>query len=135
MRERGFAVNNEELDFGLRSIAAPIRTGSGSVAAAINLAVHASRFTLFYLVSYYAPAVVRTANEISRRLAFSLLSRRAHVQRQRRAENVLPFDYVECARSRRILASMHRPTRSTTGVRLSRRGFDRKSLGGVVDVR
>lgn len=70
VRERGFAVNNEELDFGLRSIAAPIRTDSGSVAAAINIAVHASRFTLSYLVSNHAPTVVAAANEISRKLGY-----------------------------------------------------------------
>jgi IclR family pca regulon transcriptional regulator len=70
VRERGFAVNNEELDFGLRSIAAPVRTDSGSVAAAINLAVHASRITLPHLVSDLAPAVVNAAAEISRKLGY-----------------------------------------------------------------
>lgn len=70
VRERGFAVNDEELDFGLRSIAAPIRTESGDVVAAINLAVHASRFTLSRLISNHAPAVVASARVISRKLGY-----------------------------------------------------------------
>jgi IclR family pca regulon transcriptional regulator len=70
VRERGFAVNDEELDFGLRSVAAPIWTNSGGVAGAINLAVHASRFTLPQLVSNYAPAVVAAAAEISAKLGY-----------------------------------------------------------------
>jgi IclR family pca regulon transcriptional regulator len=70
VRERGFAVNNEELDYGLRSIAAPVRNESGVVVAALNLAVHASRFTLPHLVSNHAPAVVQTGQEISRKLGY-----------------------------------------------------------------
>jgi len=70
VRDRGFAINDEELDFGLRSVAAPIRANSGDVAAAVNLAVHASRFTLPQLVTSYAPAVVAAAAEISEKLGY-----------------------------------------------------------------
>src|SRR5205814_10387142 len=42
VRARGLAVNNEELAYGLRSIAAPVRSQTGDVVAAINLAVHRS---------------------------------------------------------------------------------------------
>ncbi len=70
VRELGYAVNNEELDYGLRSIAAPIHSSSGTAVAAINLAVHASRFTITHLVSRYAPAVVAAANEISVQLGY-----------------------------------------------------------------
>jgi len=68
VRESGFALNDEELDFGLRSVAAPIWTDSDRAEAAINLAVHASRFKLSQLVSAYMPAVVAAAAEISRKL-------------------------------------------------------------------
>src|SRR5262245_42621128 len=43
VRERGFAVVDEELEIGLRSIAAPVRLRSGRVAAAMNTGVHAAR--------------------------------------------------------------------------------------------
>src|SRR6478609_1982105 len=42
VRSSGIAVNNEELAYGLRSIAVPVRSRSGDVVAAINLAVHRS---------------------------------------------------------------------------------------------
>jgi IclR family transcriptional regulator, pca regulon regulatory protein len=38
VRASGLAVNNEELAYGLRSIAVPVRDASGDVVAAINLA-------------------------------------------------------------------------------------------------
>ena len=40
VRAKGFAINNEELAYGLRSIAAPIFTHDGTAVAGINLAVH-----------------------------------------------------------------------------------------------
>jgi len=45
VREQGWALVDQELEAGLRSIAAPIRDRSGTVAAAANLSVHASRVT------------------------------------------------------------------------------------------
>ena len=42
----GLAVNNEELAYGLRSIAVPVRRQTGEVVAAINLAVHRSMVSL-----------------------------------------------------------------------------------------
>lgn len=43
VREQGYALVDEELEPGLRSIAAPIHDAAGSVAAAINLSAQASR--------------------------------------------------------------------------------------------
>lgn len=68
VRELGYAVNNEEIDYGLRSIAAPISSSAGTAVAAINLAVHASRFTITQLVSKHAAAVMATAQGVSRQL-------------------------------------------------------------------
>jgi IclR family transcriptional regulator, pca regulon regulatory protein len=67
VRRAGLAVNNEELSFGLRSIAAPVRRQSGEVAAAINLAVHRSWVSIEELVERFGPALKRTAAEISAR--------------------------------------------------------------------
>jgi len=70
VRERGVGVNNEELAYGLRSIAAPIRSPSGDVTAAINLAVHRSMVSLEDLLAHLGPALKRTAAEISARVGF-----------------------------------------------------------------
>lgn len=61
----GLAVNNEELAYGLRSIAAPIRSRSGEVVAALNLAVHRSMVSIDDLIEQYGPTVKRTADSIS----------------------------------------------------------------------
>ncbi len=70
VRESGLAVNNEELAFGLRSIAAPVRGHSGEVAAAINLAVHRSWVSVEDLVEKFGPALKRTAEDISARAGY-----------------------------------------------------------------
>lgn len=46
VRHDGYAVVDEELEEGLRSIAAPIRDRDGRVAAAINVSAHISRGTV-----------------------------------------------------------------------------------------
>jgi IclR family pca regulon transcriptional regulator len=65
IRAAGIALNNEELAYGLRSIAAPIRARSGDVTAAINLAVHRSMVSMDELVGRYGPEVRKTAEAIS----------------------------------------------------------------------
>jgi IclR family pca regulon transcriptional regulator len=64
----GLAVNNEELAYGLRSIAAPVRSQPGDVVAAINLAVHRTMVSLDALVAHLGPPLKRTAEAISLRL-------------------------------------------------------------------
>jgi IclR family pca regulon transcriptional regulator len=68
VRTDGLAVNNEELAYGLRSIAAPVRSQSGEVTAAINLAVHRSMVSLEALLANLGPTLKRTAAEISARV-------------------------------------------------------------------
>lgn len=68
IRASGIAVNNEELAYGLRSIAVPVRSQSGDAVAAINLAVHRSMMSLEDLVVRLSPALERTAAEVSARL-------------------------------------------------------------------
>jgi IclR family pca regulon transcriptional regulator len=65
VRHDGFAINNEELAYGLRSIAAPVRDHDGAVAAAVNLAVHSSMVSMQELVARLTPALLHTAAEIS----------------------------------------------------------------------
>jgi len=70
VRTRGLAVNNEELAYGLRSIAAPVRAQTGEVVAAINVAVHRSPVSLDELVEELGPALERTARDVSARIGF-----------------------------------------------------------------
>ena len=68
VRAAGVAVNNEELAYGLRSIAVPVRARSGDAVAAINLAVHRSLGSMEDLVRRLRPSLDRTADAISDRL-------------------------------------------------------------------
>jgi IclR family pca regulon transcriptional regulator len=69
VRAAGLALNNEELAYGLRSIAAPVLTRGGEPVAAINLAAHRSAVALDDLVAKLGPALLRVSNEISSRIA------------------------------------------------------------------
>lgn len=70
VRQAGFAVNNEELAYGLRSIAAPVCSRSGVVVAAINLAVHRSAVSLGAMTGQLSPPLLRAAADISAWIAF-----------------------------------------------------------------
>jgi IclR family transcriptional regulator, pca regulon regulatory protein len=71
-RRTGFAVNDEELAAGLRSVAVPVRNGFGEVVAAANLAVHMSIWgaSTDAVLRKYAPSLKRAADDISRRLGY-----------------------------------------------------------------
>jgi len=70
VRTQGLAMNNEELAYGLRSIAAPVRSQTGDVVAAINLAVHRSLVSMDDLFDDLAAALVHTAGEIAAHIGF-----------------------------------------------------------------
>lgn len=65
VRARGVAVNNEELAYGLRSIAVPVRGQNDEVVAAINLAVHRSAASIEELVDRLSPRLHRAAAAVS----------------------------------------------------------------------
>ena len=44
-RRHGYAMVDQELDYGLRSLAAPVRDRTGTVVAAVNVSSHVSRVT------------------------------------------------------------------------------------------
>ena len=46
VRSQGWALVDQELEEGLRSIAAPIRDRTGRTIAAVNLSAHASRMSI-----------------------------------------------------------------------------------------
>ena len=68
VRRTGLAVNDEELEIALRSIAAPIRTRSGEVVAAVNVAIPWSPMAMRELVGRVGPTIQATASEIAARV-------------------------------------------------------------------
>lgn len=65
VRQRGFALTEDELEVGLRSIAAPVLAAGGTALGAINISVPAARVSGNELTEVMAPALVRTAKELS----------------------------------------------------------------------
>ena len=68
IRETGIAVNNEELAYGLRSVAVPVFSARGDAVAALNLAAHRTMASLDDLVARLGPVMQRTAEAISGQL-------------------------------------------------------------------
>jgi IclR family transcriptional regulator, pca regulon regulatory protein len=61
---QGYAIVDQELEEGLRAIAAPIRGNGGAVTAAINLSAHASRVSMAAMRTDLLPALQETARRI-----------------------------------------------------------------------
>jgi IclR family pca regulon transcriptional regulator len=59
-----YALVDEELEIGLRSIAAPIRDRSGKIVAAVNVSTQPSRFTVPAMKREILPLVLRAAGDI-----------------------------------------------------------------------
>ncbi|CAM5360169.1 hypothetical protein SVIOM342S_09123 [Streptomyces violaceorubidus] len=68
-RTRGYALVDEELEAGLRSVAVPVRDRTGRVAAALNVAMHAARRTTDACRTEILPELSRTATRIEADLA------------------------------------------------------------------
>jgi IclR family pca regulon transcriptional regulator len=65
VRARGWALADEELAPGVRSVAVPVRDGSGTVRAAMNVTVHAAETPTERLVGEHLPRLLRTAGDVS----------------------------------------------------------------------
>ena len=65
VRDQGWAMQDEELAYGLRSVAAPIVGPDGRVLAGVNLAVQARDWSSQRIVRELRPAVLATCAEIS----------------------------------------------------------------------
>jgi IclR family transcriptional regulator, pca regulon regulatory protein len=65
VRARGWAVADEELAPGIRSIAVPVRDGNGAVRAAMNLTVHVAETSTEKLLDEHLPKLLRAAGNIS----------------------------------------------------------------------
>jgi IclR family pca regulon transcriptional regulator len=68
-RAAGFAIVDQELEIGLRSIGVPVRDAHGRIAAAVNISVHASRLSCADMEAQLRPPLVGAAHELGLLLA------------------------------------------------------------------
>ena len=65
VRARGWALTDEQLAPGIRSVAAPLRDGTGHVIAAMNVTVHAAETTVERLTEEHLPMLLQAAGAVS----------------------------------------------------------------------
>jgi IclR family pca regulon transcriptional regulator len=76
VRRQGYAVVDQELEVGLRSIAAPIHNRAGTVVGAVNISVHASRTSIESMQSELLPPLLTATRRIDADLSVSATHRR-----------------------------------------------------------
>lgn len=64
VRDNGYCVVDQELEEGLRSLAAPIRDHTGTVVAAANISTQSSRYTAASIKKDLLPALLSTVDAI-----------------------------------------------------------------------
>ncbi|WP_326836218.1 IclR family transcriptional regulator C-terminal domain-containing protein [Amycolatopsis rhabdoformis] len=65
VRARGWALTDEQLTLGIRSVAAPLRDGAGRVIASVNVNCHAAETPVDRLVGHHLPLLLQAAGDIS----------------------------------------------------------------------
>ena len=65
VRARGWALTDEQLAHGIRSVAVPLRDGEGAVIAALNVNSHAAETPLEVLTGHHLPLLLEAASAIS----------------------------------------------------------------------
>ncbi|WP_431221928.1 IclR family transcriptional regulator domain-containing protein [Serratia sp. L9] len=65
VRRQGYAINDQQLEVGLRSIAVPMHSRRGGVVAAMNVGVNASQIPAAHLRERVLPQLQRTAMELA----------------------------------------------------------------------
>jgi IclR family pca regulon transcriptional regulator len=65
VRARGWALTDQQLTLGIRSVAAPLRDGAGRVVGALNVNTHAAETPVDHLIGHHLPLLLKTAGEIS----------------------------------------------------------------------
>ncbi len=65
VREQGWAMLDQELEDGVRSVAAPLCDADGKVLGAVNISAHVTRTTLDALRKTFLPALLDTAARIN----------------------------------------------------------------------
>ena len=65
VRAQGWSLTDEQLASGIRSVAAPLRDGSGQVRAAMNVTVHAAETSKEVLLGEHLPRLLAAASALS----------------------------------------------------------------------
>jgi IclR family pca regulon transcriptional regulator len=65
VRANGYALVDEELEIGLRSLAVPVRGASGEVLAALNVSVQSGRVGAAQMIESFLPVLRQGASELS----------------------------------------------------------------------
>lgn len=65
VRAQGYALVDQELELGLRSIAVPVRNTRGRVLAAMNVGVQAGRVDMAEMLERFLPALQRAAQSLA----------------------------------------------------------------------
>ena len=65
VRAKGWALTDEQLAPGIRSVAAPLRDGAGQVIAAMNVTVHAAETPVETLTRDHLPLLLQAAGDVS----------------------------------------------------------------------
>ena len=68
VRRQGYAVNDQELEIGLRAIAVPVRDALGETVAAMNVSAEASRVSRRELIDVALPRLRTAAQRLGQRL-------------------------------------------------------------------
>jgi IclR family KDG regulon transcriptional repressor len=81
IRNRGYSIDNEEIEIGLRCVGAPIRDHTGAMIAAISVAAPSARLT-----DQKIPAVGRLVMELAAAISVELGYEKAQTSKPKRAE-------------------------------------------------
>lgn len=65
VRARGWALSDEHLAYGIRSMAVPLRDRTNQVVAALNVSTHAAETSIETLTEEYLPLLLQTARAIN----------------------------------------------------------------------
>lgn len=70
VRKSGYAMDSEELDLGVRCVAAPIRDYTRKVVGAVSISAPSIRMNDEKIQNFYIPLIVEAGKEISHRLGY-----------------------------------------------------------------
>ena len=65
VHQQGYALNDQELEMGLRSLAVPLFNAQGQVQAALNVGVHAGQMSAREMIDRVLPELQKAARELT----------------------------------------------------------------------